>query len=295
MACYHPLTAYRMDDGSISFVERGKVHHQLSLPCGQCVGCRLERSRQWAMRIMHESKLYKSNYFITLTYDDKNLPTDNSLHYRDFQLFFKRLRKAHKHGKLRFYMCGEYGEDFNRPHFHACIFNLHLDDLQPWQKSPSGSTLYRSKLLEKCWTNGFSSVGELTFESAAYCARYIMKKVNGDLSEEHYSVIDYATGEVKKRTPEFNKMSLKPGIGSAWYDRFKSDVFPSDSCIVNGRLVRPPKYYDRKYKRSNPDDFELISNARLEALNIEDSRDDRLAVREIVSKARLMLFNRSLK
>ncbi|MEO5355656.1 MAG: hypothetical protein H7835_21005, partial [Magnetococcus sp. XQGC-1] len=91
---------------------------------GQCVGCRLERSRQWAIRVMHEASQHEHNCFITLTYNDDNLPANGSLNYRHFQNFMKRLRKYYVEFTVRFYMCGEYGENFARPHYHACIFAI---------------------------------------------------------------------------------------------------------------------------------------------------------------------------
>lgn len=193
MPCYKPLDAWRPREstGSKKLVfsynpQTCESTTPLQVPCGQCVGCRLERSRQWAIRCVHESKLHKDNCFITLTYNDANLPSDKSLHYRDFQLFMKKLRKQYPDKKIRFYMCGEYGENFGRPHFHACLFNFNFDDLTLW-KTQNKQKLYRSKKLEKLWPLGHSSVGTVTFESAAYVARYIMKKVTGDAAEDHYT------------------------------------------------------------------------------------------------------------
>ena len=125
MPCYHPWLAYQCLDGSVVSVERkgkGAVVRTLTLPCGQCVGCRLERSRQWAIRCMHEAQLHERNSFVTLTY--KGDVPDEGLRYRDFQLFMKRLRKYASGQQIRFYMCGEYGDEKGRPHFHACLFGV---------------------------------------------------------------------------------------------------------------------------------------------------------------------------
>jgi hypothetical protein len=123
------MPAVRMVDGSVKFVSRNKkgVDGTLELPCGQCIGCRLERSRQWAMRCLHESSLYDRNAFVTLTYDDEHLPPGGSLNYPDFQRFMKRLRKNSK-SPIRFYMGGEYGESTLRPHFHVCLFGYDFPD-----------------------------------------------------------------------------------------------------------------------------------------------------------------------
>lgn len=192
MPCFKPLDAWRPIDSSskklvFSYNAKhcGSVTPDLQVPCGRCVGCRLERSRQWAIRVVHEASLHERNCFITLTYSDLHLPDDRGLHYDHFQLFMKRLRKKYGDG-IRFYMCGEYGDKLGRPHFHACLFNHDFDDKKLWQTTPSGSRLFRSSDLESLWPYGFSSIGDVTFESAAYVARYIMKKVGGDAADEHY-------------------------------------------------------------------------------------------------------------
>ncbi len=130
MACYYPLRAWRGPGRtgalSIAWTRQGSSHVELQLPCGQCIGCRLERSRQWAVRCMHEASLYSFNSFVTLSYSPECLPSLDSLCVRDFQLFMKRLRK--QFSKVRFFHCGEYGDDTRRPHYHALLFNLHFDD-----------------------------------------------------------------------------------------------------------------------------------------------------------------------
>lgn len=195
MPCYSPLEAWRPVKSTRSknpFIfsyhpeKCSSVSPDLTLPCGQCIGCRLERSRQWAVRCVHEASLHKRNCFITLTYNNDHLPEDRGLHYDHFQLFMKRLRKKYGEG-IRFYMCGEYGEKLGRPHFHACLFNHDFSDKTPWKTTETGFKLFRSKELEELWPYGYSSVGAVSFESAAYVARYIMKKVNGEAAEMHYT------------------------------------------------------------------------------------------------------------
>lgn len=196
MPCYHPIDAWRPDsysgDKKLIFkydVQRcgGRLTPDIKVPCGRCVGCRLERSRQWAMRCMHEAKMHKQNCFITLTYNEENRPYNDDLNYQDFQLFMKRLRERFQGTTIKFYMCGEYGPKLGRPHFHACLFGIDFPDRKLWKVTDSKSKLYRSEILEKLWTKGFSSVGDVNFESAAYVARYIMKKVTGEAAELHYT------------------------------------------------------------------------------------------------------------
>jgi hypothetical protein len=298
MACFHPLQAYQTSDGSIIFSERkGDVVRSLSLPCGQCWGCRLERSRQWAVRCMHEASLHEQNCFITLTYDNDHCPSDRSLNYGDFQRFMKRFRKRFKGSTIRFYMAGEYGEKFERPHFHACIFGFNFPDLTVWKRTPSGALIYRSKSLEDLWPFGYSSVGDVTFESAAYVARYVMKKRTGKVAGDHYETTDMETGEIKDRVPEFNRMSLKPGIGADWFKRFHSDVYPHDRVIVNGRETRPPKFYDKKFAEQFPEEFEQLQFQRfVDAVDrFEDNTDERLAVKEQVTIARTRQLSRAIE
>lgn len=297
MACYYPITAYRLDNGQISFNEKGKTKTQLTLPCGRCVGCRLERSRQWAIRCMHESQMHKDNCFVTLTYNDEHYQP--GLNYAHFQKFIRRLRK--KTGKnIRYYMAGEYGETYGRPHFHACLFGYRPDDLELFRQLPSGSNLYVSKKLADYWSNpdgisyGYVSIGDVTFESAAYVARYIMKKQLGKNSSDKYACDD-RTGELIPISPEFNRMSLKPGIGRAWLDKYKSDVYPNGTCVVNGMKIKPPKYYDKFYEQLEPLDYERLQYERVDNFNYQDNTIQRLADKEIVAKAKLQFKKRGFQ
>lgn len=294
MACPYPIKGYRREDGTVRFGAHGGIHRPVEIPCGQCFVCRLEYSRQWAIRCVHESQLHENSVFVTLTYDDAHVPHDWSLHYRDFQLFMKRLRKAKP---CRFYMCGEYGEDFGRPHFHACLFGCFFDDRQVHSKLPSGSTIYRSATLEKLWPFGFSSIGDVTFESAAYVARYVMKKVTGNEANRHYEAVHGCTGEIVQRTPEFTRMSLKPGIGANWFARYGSEVYPNDYVVIRGMKMRPPKYYDGLLERADVFSREEVAFHRGEvaARCFDDNSPERLLVREAVAKARISFSKRSIK
>ena len=126
------------------------------VPCSKCIGCRLERSRQWAVRCVHEASLYENNSFITLTYRDDCIPENGSLDPDAFQKFLKRLR--YYAGPFRFFGCGEYGEKTKRPHYHACLFNFDFPDRVLWKQHRDVS-YFRSALLEKCWPYGFSTNG----------------------------------------------------------------------------------------------------------------------------------------
>lgn len=295
MACFRPLDAWQLESGSIVFSERGKVRRALTLPCGQCVGCRMERARQWTVRCIHEAALHDASSFVTLTYDEAHCPT--SLRHSDFQKFMKRVRK--KFGPTRFFMCGEYGEHFGRPHFHACLFGVHFDDRYAWSHSGDGAVLYRSPSLERLWPSGFSTVGDVTEESAGYCARYVLKKVVGQRADEHYERCDIRTGELVQVVPEYCRMSLKPALGVPWLEKFHGDVYGDDRDQVPrfDRKVKAPRAYDRWLSRRDDDLSEHVKLRRYER-RPEDDPDgtrERLAVREKVAQARVDLGKRRLE
>lgn len=296
MPCFSPLRAFQCADGGIVFVERRPhdIVRQLSLPCGQCIGCRLERSRQWAVRCMHEASLHRSNCFVTLTYSNEFLPFRGQLDYPAFQKFMKRLRKAADSNAVRFYMCGEYGGQNWRPHYHACLFNCDFSDRRFWRTSDSGERLYRSSELERLWPFGHCEIGDVTFESAAYVARYCVAKRTGFGADAHYRRVD--GGGEYQLVPEFNHMSLKPGIGAGWLAKYGADVYPHDYVVVRGVECKPPKYYDRLFSVASPLEFEQLQFLREQdgRSRFEDNTPERLAVKEIVQRARSNFLYRSL-
>lgn len=298
MACFHPIDAWQLVDGSVVFAEKGDILRPLTLPCGRCIGCRLERSRQWAVRCVHESQMHEVNCFITLTYDDDHLPVDESLNYGDFQLFMKRLRKLHSSANsnfIKFYMAGEYGDINRRPHYHACLFGVDFPDRVLHSDSASGFKVFRSEILEKLWPFGYSSVCDFSFDTAAYVARYVMKKITGDPAEDHYRHIT-RYGEVVNLVPEFNRMSLKPGIGAKFFEKFRTDMYPRDEVVINGAVAKPPRYYDKLLeKRSYVDKEKLDFKRYQKGFDNRDSTPSRLAVRETVTKARLKFKKRQLE
>lgn len=293
MPCFTPLKAYRAQGGQIVFDSRGGWSDRpLELPCGQCVGCRLERSRQWALRCVHEAQMHERNSFVTLTYSPANLPADGGLHVEDWQKFAKRLRKAI--GPFRFFHCGEYGPENLRPHYHALLFGEDFSGDRVLCSSGRGANaLFRSRLLEETWGHGFVTLGAVTFESAAYVARYVMKKATGALAEERYVRYDSNTGECWEVRPEYVTMSRRPGIGASWFEKFRGDVFPADEVVYGGRRYRPPRYYTSKL----PEDVVKALSCerrRKAALRAEDLTPERLRVREQVAEARLSRLERKL-
>ncbi|AXH75096.1 MAG: replication initiator protein [Microviridae sp.] len=298
MTCTSPLRAFRLRDGGVSFIERGDVVSDLALPCGQCTSCRLKRSREWAIRISHEAQLHKDNCFITLTYDDEHLPPDGSLRYADFQQFMRRLRKLHPGRTIRFFMCGEYGSTTRRAHFHACLFGVRFADAQYWKRSTATGApwIYSSRTLSELWPAGHASVGELNIQTAAYTARYVMKKVTGDAAESHYQVIDQ-DGVITQLVPEFCRMSLKPGIGAGWFRNYRDDVYTHDLLVDSrSRKGKPPRYYDKLRKREDPNYDENISFPReLRARErAEDTSPERLIAKDEVLRSKIRTLKRTL-
>lgn len=306
MPCYRPLTAYRSREKTktgrhriIFKKEDALPMSELQLPCGQCIGCRLERSRQWAIRCVHEASQHEENSFITLTYNEENLPPDGGLVKKHFQLFMKRFRKKYEGKKIRYFHCGEYGEKNLRPHYHACIFGHDFTDREIF-KTNNNINIYTSNALSNLWPYGFATVGNVTFDSAAYVARYVMKKVTGKDAETlkpgqitlPYERLDPETGELIKVIPEYTTMSRRPGIGSSWYKKYESDVYPDDFIIINGAKMQPPKFYDSMYEHLPEIKEKRITRAIQKRA---DNTPERLATRERCKLAQIVQLQRLLE
>ncbi|UDN67547.1 replication initiator protein [robinz microvirus RP_41] len=294
MPCYHPMDAFQTLSGSIQFHE-SKDCRPVVFPCGQCIGCRLKRSRNWAIRCMHEKQSHALSSFVTLTYKYDYVP---SLDYRDFQLFMKRLRK--EVGPSRFFAVGEYGDDqagrygglLGRPHFHALLFGTWFDDRKRFSKD-----LFTSDRLARLWPHGFSSIGDVTFQSAGYCARYCCEKVTGARAEAHYKRVDPDSGVVVDVVPEMAHMSLRPAIGRPFFERYWREMsLARDGVVVNGKTYPLPRYYDKVLDVIAPDlcdarDYDRYINSQKFAV---DCTPERLLVREVVEQARFKLLKREL-
>ena len=299
MPCYKPLTGYYSKyvnkSGKRSIVfnsDKALIPVKQQVPCGRCIGCRLDRSLSWAIRCVNEASMYDENSFITLTFDDDHIADNRSLRVSDFQKFMKRLRKAISPRKVRFFHCGEYGAKFSRPHHHACLFGYDFSDKVLFSER-NGSKVYTSAMLSNLWPFGFSTVGSVTFESAAYVARYVMKK----WAKDNFSGVELYDAMKALKNPqskadfyngmkeEYITMSRRPGIGETWYKQFSSDVYPLGFCVVNGKKVKPPRYYDNQFEIDNSLSFARIKVDRLKGAqgNINNT-PARLEVREELKK-----------
>lgn len=306
MPCYHPIKGYKSrnltENGKRKFVTNAKEGYTdmpISIPCGQCIGCRLDRSRQWAIRCLHEANTYDNNCFITLTYDDKHYPKNGSLNKKHFQDFMKRLREYYPDKKIRYYHCGEYGETTKRPHYHACLFNHDFEDKKCFAFSKVGDhKLYNSAMLDKAWQyKGYAVIGEVTYESAAYVARYILKKHLGKGKAEHYDTYNRRTGEIyAERVPEYTTMSRRPGIGKEWLEKYKKDVYPFDEVVIRGKKMKPPRYYDIMMEEEEKE-LAIKIKGRREKSALRRSKDnthERLEQREKVTEARIKMLRRNI-
>lgn len=304
MPCYGPLCAWKpkrlLSDGRenpdrrlVFRKDKSETGIAIKIPCGKCVGCRLEQSRQWAVRCMNEKRMHGASSFLTLTYDDKNLPSGNTLVKSDLQNFMKRLRHETGPG-LRFFACGEYGENTSRPHYHVLLLSADFPDRKIYS-SQSDYSLYNSRTLQRLWTAGHSVIGDVTFESCAYVARYCVKK-----NQNGKTISD-------GRAPEFLVMSRRPGIGAGYFDMYQDEILGHDTIIVNGVPAALPRFYDGKLAGLTGlietraghllSKYELIKFRRRRSITTAQRRDNsnaRLRVREVVAMAKLNLKRRSI-
>ena len=306
MPCTRPSTAY----WSRAFGETGKrlvtfrrdeafSGVPLRLPCGKCPDCRLLYSAHWAVRGVHEMRMHNANEFLTLTYSDEHLPVEEgfpTLRLRHVQLFMKRLRKAYGKG-VRVMYAGEYGTRFHRPHYHLILFNWTVEDKRLYKTTDAGHDLYKSmEILPRLWPYGENILGAASFESVAYVARYITGK---DERPKWW----YGPREV-----EFFNMSRRPGIGMSAFEKYGREWYASDSVIIDGRELRPPRAYDSRFELLDADAYNVVKvnrrrKARLalyedmkllksDAELLLDYRRRRAYVREVTKRKKATMFAR---
>lgn len=354
MTCYHPVKAFRHPSqltktGKPKVVFLGKHYQEtpanvevMNLPCGQCTGCRMAKSKEWAIRCVHEADQYNNNAFLTLTFNDENLDNELSLNKRDFVNFMKRFRKHFKgkeavdkyeldaetgemvhsvHYPIRFFHVGEYGDKYKRPHHHACIFNFDFDDKEELVSADNnnGFALYTSETLDELWAKeidamdcryynedtlfqrgskyyaklGYCAIGEVNAGTAAYCARYVLKKINGPNAIESYVREHPVTGELCAIEPEYITMSRRPGLGKGWLEKYHTDAYPKDFVTSKGKVFRVPKYYDRIFDDWKPEVMKVLKERRKKYAKEHALSPDRLKQLETCLKARTKKLVRS--
>ena len=237
---------------------------------------------------------------MTLTYAEHRLPADRSVSMPEVQRWSKRLRKwcegnpripgwlddDGKRKYFRYFACGEYGDKTQRPHYHALLFGVDFDD-RKFLKMHNGNPLFTSEEAQRLWCDkhgpiGHVTLGAVSFQSAAYVARYIMKKQSGDQAEAHYN----------GRKSEFVTMSKRPGLGRKWIERYYGDVYPADEFHLDGKAYRPPRFYDDIYAEMDPKGFAAVKARRIREARAFADHPSRLAVKEKVKEARASLLIR---
>lgn len=231
------------------------------MPCGKCVGCKEDYSRDWATRMYHESLYCPVSWFITATYDDSHLSSP-SLSLTDFQLYIKRIReywhRAYGVSGIRYFYCGEYGANYHRPHYHAIFFGLTVPDLV-CEQMYDGKGVYTSAKLSELWGKGFVQLGDFNLATASYVAQYVTKKLTSD------KALFYQKNNLQ---PEFVRMSRRPGIGYRYFEDNKDTIYLRDSVIIpevgDFKRRRVPRFYDKCMDSINPLALEKIRQNRLE-------------------------------
>lgn len=282
--CFKPITLWPNPAGGRPLPYKPKGHSGASfkVPCRGCLGCRIAHEEEWSIRIMHECQMHEDNQYITLTYDEEHIPWDHGLHHSHWQTFMRRLRKATPE-KLRFYMCGEYGDLHSRPHFHCIVNNLKLPDLIHTGVS-EGNKIYTSAIIADAWQRqGNVYIGEtVTRAVALYVAGYMLKDSDKQW-KNNWEWPNKITGEMHARKKPYCQMSTHPGIGKPWLDKYFADVFPHDSVNVGGKEHPTPKYYRRILERVDPELHDALKEKRV-AVTLskqfrKEQRPKRLAVR----------------
>lgn len=258
MTCYTPLKAVRdHESGAIIFGDC-QDGNPLYLPCGRCIGCRKDLTRDWAVRCHHEAQMHEHNCVLTLTFDENNLNAQNTLVKDDIRNFVKRLRKyifTNKdlknnfprlyRKKISYLYCGEYGERFGRPHYHIIIFGFDFYDKEYLKDSQSSDPLYTSNTLDKIWGLGHCTIGTMSMASATYCASYLTKFTPTNEREEIYC----------GREPEFGHASKNPAIGLNWFKKYHKDITANDCIIIENQKYRIPRYYLKTFEKLSDPEF----------------------------------------
>ncbi len=315
MPCYSPLEGLKdYVTGGLTW-DRSKGSQKMEVACGQCLGCRVDHRLMWSIRIIHEASMHLDNFgnsWATLTYRDPSACTDEQFKNRhfipaDYSLvpshvsdFIRALRRGNPDHKIRYFYCGEYGDENQRPHYHICLFNHAFNDQYLW-KDDEGVYTYTSAELQKYWPWGFTTCSELTLDNAAYTAGYALKKITGKRAEDHYLRCD-EHGEAYWLMPEYIRMSTgrdKPcGLGANFYGKFNSDIFPSDRSPIPGHGERElvPRYYQNILAEQNPAmlaDIKKTRQAFIEA-HAADFTPERLRDKYICARAKQDRLTRNL-
>lgn len=216
-----------------------------AVACGQCIACRVNRTDEWATRILHEARLHCQNVFVTFTYNAHFLPKPPSISKRELQTFFKRLRKAISPRKILYFACGEYGEIDGRPHYHAIIFGMDKTE---------------TKIFMDTWQKGFVYTGDVNMKTARYCAKYIQKILTGNMAEFY---------EDEGIEREFMLCSKRPAIGKLFATQYIEAWMEKGYIVIDGLRKAIPRYY---LNQVDPTTRSIYANGREEKRFLDDIR-----------------------
>ncbi|AZL82858.1 replication initiator protein [Apis mellifera associated microvirus 30] len=283
MKCLHPVRYYRSRDSKGNLT----IHHSPNgvnvwsnglRPCGYCAHCRLTKAQSWAIRMVHHAQMHEQSSFITLTYDDKNLPQNGSLNYDHVVNFIKRLRKRlHSDStNISFYRVGEYGGESHRPHYHLILFGYNFTERIKYKgvtnerivsSKKDDRTYYKSSFLTDCWGHGFADLGDVDFATCQYTAKYVMKKLYAPTAE-HSTWLEKERSSCSKRIP----------IGTTWIQKYWQDVYPHDYVLHDGKKYKPPRFYDEWLEKNQPLTYAKVKLQR------EESENDVIDIRDLHAK-----------
>ena len=290
MPCLRPIDAYQPHEGAPLVFEkpRGQISRELRVKCRRCIGCRIEDATHWTARGMCEQSMHPpgSCHFATLTYDDEHLPLNGNLIYSDYQQFARYVRRDI--GPFRYMVTGEYGEKTGRPHFHAHLFGLMVEDLQIYGRASNGDQMFESPSVEKAWGRGSVILGEVNPTSLMYTTGYALKDTQAKHAEAYLKECE-VSGELVQLQPPFMRTSRKPGIGGPWFDKYAtSDVFPKGYVTHFGKKYYAPGYYLRRLEKLDPELYAEANEKRLEAIATKEYRRnstrERLNTRERLAR-----------
>jgi len=231
-----------------------------------------------ALRLEHEAHFHQDSWFVTLTYDEENVPPGDGLVADHMSGFIKSYRDQNKKQKIRFFGVGEYGGSLGRPHYHMILFGPELQDREKIYTKPSkqfyssefiqmfgnptGYQYYKSETLEKAWKQGIVEATSVSEATMQYVAKFHIEKVTGEKAEEHYTSIT-ADGQLITVEPETARMSRNPGLGREWIEKYWEDVYPKGYLTTKGGIKHaPPKYYDRWLEQHHPEIYADLKDRR---------------------------------
>lgn len=273
MGCLKPIQVYNLKKGEKAKFKRFNCIEKLTkdmnryyennnaVPCRKCIGCKLDNSKEWAVRSALECKSSNDNWFITLTYADEFIPINDegryTCRYSDLRRFTENLRQFFTRQdikNIKYLASSEYGSRTQRPHYHICFFGLPLNDLElTGEVSKLGHPYFISKLVDRIWGKGIHKIGRVTYQSAGYVARYTLKKA---------SKLDY-----EKLNIEPEKLYMSKGIGKKYFEDNFAKIYKYDVVNLNtekGLLkLQPPRYFDRLYEKQNAEHLEAIKKNRI--------------------------------